>query len=60
MTIDPTDPIFHDEDKARAYFESVRWPHGPPSVRTAGRSTSFAWKASQSAARRTPALAKGH
>jgi transposase-like protein len=29
MTIDLTDPIFHDEDKARAYFESVRWPHGP-------------------------------
>jgi transposase-like protein len=24
-----TDPIFTDEDKARAYFEAIRWPHGP-------------------------------
>lgn len=23
------DPIFHDEAKARAYFESIRWPDGP-------------------------------
>ena len=22
-------PEFHDEDKARAYFESIRWPDGP-------------------------------
>ena len=29
MTINLTDPIFTDEDKARAYFESIRWPNGP-------------------------------
>lgn len=29
MTIDLTDPMFHDEDKARAYFEAQRWPNGP-------------------------------
>ena len=23
------DPIFHDEAKARAYFEGIRWPDGP-------------------------------
>lgn len=27
---DPRDPIFHDEDKARAYFEAQRWPDGKP------------------------------
>lgn len=25
---DLTNPIFHDEDKARAYFEKTRWPSG--------------------------------
>jgi transposase-like protein len=29
MTTDLTDPIFHDEDAARAHFERIRWPHGP-------------------------------
>lgn len=24
-----TNPIFHDEDKARAHFQALRWPHGP-------------------------------
>ena len=24
-----TDPIFHDDDAARAYFEARRWPDGP-------------------------------
>lgn len=24
-----TDPIFHDEDKARAHLEALRWPNGP-------------------------------
>ena len=24
-----TDPIFHDEDAARAHLESIRWPNGP-------------------------------
>src|SRR5437763_10887422 len=29
MTVNLTDPIFQDEDKARAYFEAIRWPSGP-------------------------------
>jgi transposase-like protein len=29
MTVNLTDPIFRDEDKARAYFEQIRWPNGP-------------------------------
>ena len=29
MTIDLTDPIFNDEDKAREHVETVRWPNGP-------------------------------
>jgi transposase-like protein len=28
-TIDLTNPIFHDENKARLHFESQRWPNGP-------------------------------
>jgi transposase-like protein len=24
-----TDPVFHDEEKARQFLESERWPHGP-------------------------------
>lgn len=30
MTIDLTNPIFHDEDAARAHFEAIRWPDGKP------------------------------
>lgn len=29
MSVDPRSPMFHDEDKARAYFEAQRWPDGP-------------------------------
>jgi transposase-like protein len=29
MTCDLTDPIFSDEDAARAHFEALRWPDGP-------------------------------
>jgi transposase-like protein len=29
MTVDLTDPIFHDDDAARAHMESIRWPNGP-------------------------------
>jgi transposase-like protein len=29
MTIDLTNPIFHDEDAARAHMERARWPNGP-------------------------------
>ena len=28
MTVSLTDPIFRDEDQARAYFEEIRWPNG--------------------------------
>ena len=28
MSTDPRDPMFHDEDAARAYFEAQRWPNG--------------------------------
>jgi transposase-like protein len=28
MTLNLTDPIFTDEDKARDYFEEIRWPNG--------------------------------
>jgi transposase-like protein len=28
MTLNLADPIFTDEDKARAYFEEIRWPNG--------------------------------
>jgi transposase-like protein len=28
MTVNLTDPIFRDEDKARTYFEGIRWPNG--------------------------------
>jgi len=27
--IDLTNPIFHDDNRAREYLESVLWPHGP-------------------------------
>ncbi len=29
MTVDLTNPIFFDEDKAREHFEALRWPEGP-------------------------------
>jgi transposase-like protein len=29
MTCDLTDPIFTDEEAARAHFEALRWPDGP-------------------------------
>src|SRR3954452_16331854 len=28
MNVNLTDPVFTDEDKARAYFEEIRWPNG--------------------------------
>ena len=27
--VDLTDPLFHDEDKAREWLEAKRWPNGP-------------------------------
>lgn len=29
MSVDLTNPIFHNDDAARAHLESVRWPDGP-------------------------------
>lgn len=29
MSANLTNPIFHDDEKARAHFEAIRWPHGP-------------------------------
>lgn len=29
MAINLTDPVFTDENKARAHLEAIRWPHGP-------------------------------
>lgn len=29
MSINLTNPIFHDEEAARAHLESIRWPNGP-------------------------------
>lgn len=29
MSINVTDPLFQDEDKARAFLEAQRWPNGP-------------------------------
>ena len=29
MSINLTDPIFHNEDAARTYFERLHWPEGP-------------------------------
>jgi hypothetical protein len=29
MTIDLSNPVFHNEDAARAYFETLHWPNGP-------------------------------
>lgn len=32
MSVDLTNPIFHNEEAAREHFESVRWPDGPVCV----------------------------
>jgi transposase-like protein len=32
MSVDLTNPIFHNDDAARAHLESVRWPEGPVCV----------------------------
>ena len=47
MSVNLTNPIFHNEDAARAHLESVRWPSGPVcphcasahATRLAGKST---------------------
>ena len=30
MSVNLTDPIFHNEDAARAHFEALHWPDGKP------------------------------
>ena len=30
MSVDLTNPIFHNEEAARAHFEAIRWPDGKP------------------------------
>jgi transposase-like protein len=41
VNVDLTNPIFHDEEKARAHFEALRWPNGRacPHCGTVGNST---------------------
>ena len=29
MSVDLTNPIFHDNNAARAHLEAIRWPDGP-------------------------------
>lgn len=43
MSIDLTNPIFHDEDAARAYFENLHWPEGPvcPHCKAVNEATKF-------------------
>lgn len=40
MAIDLTNPIFHDEDAAREWLESQRWPDGPECPHCGSRSVS--------------------
>ena len=46
MTTNLTDPIYHNEDAARAHFEAIRWPDGRtcPHCGTVGNSTLMAGK----------------
>lgn len=36
MTLDLTDPIFHDETKAREWLEQTRWPNGVACIHCGG------------------------
>ena len=49
MTINLTDPIFHDEDAARAHFEAIRWPDGPicPHCGVVGNATELKGKSTR-------------
>lgn len=44
--IDPHNPIFQDEQKAREYLESLRWPNGPvcPHCKSENEATKLAGK----------------
>src|SRR3954453_14278432 len=49
MTVDLTDPIFHDEDAARRHFEAQRWPDGPicPHCGVVGNATELKGKSTR-------------
>jgi transposase-like protein len=49
MTIDLTDPIFHDEETARRHFEAIRWPEGPicPHCGVVGNATELKGKSTR-------------
>ena len=47
MPTNLTDPIFHDEDAARKYFEGIHWPNGPvcPHCKAVNKATALKGKA---------------
>jgi transposase-like protein len=49
MTVDLTDPIFHDEEAARRHFEASRWPDGPvcPHCGVVGNATEMKGKSTR-------------
>src|SRR3954467_11383537 len=49
MTVDLTDPIFHDEEAARRHFEADRWPDGPicPHCGVVGNATELKGKSTR-------------
>src|SRR3954468_5983350 len=49
MTVDLTDPIFHDEETARRHFEAQRWPDGPicPHCGVVGNATELKGKSTR-------------
>ena len=49
MTVDLTDPIFHDEETARRHFEAARWPDGPicPHCGVVGNATEMKGKSTR-------------
>jgi hypothetical protein len=48
VTVDLTDPIFHDEETARRHFEAMCWPDGPicPHCGVVGNATELRGKVS--------------
>ena len=49
MTVDLTNPIFHDEETARRHFEALRWPGGPicPHCGVVGNATELKGKSTR-------------
>ena len=58
MTVNLTDPIFNDGDKARAYFEEIRWPNGVtcPHCGNANNARIYSIAANLTASGKSPAL----